>query len=925
MTILSFAFTLFAAFILVLGALLGFFRGWKKSVVDIGVAVISLILSAIIAAPILSAFEGSIDPFIRDIVIQNLGEESYTQLMEASPTVDMLISKLPVALLAPVAFMLIFSLIAFVASFFVPLIASAIFGSDKKKKSKKEGEEASEQEEGEKKPMSRMNRHLLGIPGGIVCAAIVTFAILLPFAGYIGAVNDALDELKASESQDAQNAIESDTFNSINEILEPLGDDVALNITYTMGGKALFNAITSVNINDERYPVSRALSTAINIIVDAEPLTNASFENYGETQVTALNNIREDVDGEPLVTSLVAEIVSGAARSWEKGETFLTIKKPEVEGNFGSIIDKLLSIYATMTYDTVSSDLRVITDLFSVLIENDAMSVLKDNDKLMDLLGKEGFVSALVRPIQGNTRMQPIVKEISNLAIALMAEQIGIPQNNTEIYNDLLEDVASSLNDAKKSEDPDKAMAELKESVVKAFEDREVEIPTEIMDYVTEYMLKAFESKDNITVEDVIAYFTEISDEFEQYGVSAVSYSAGIVSYSASIVPCGLVSYDFVSYSATPDLSSIVKDLMFELQTLNIPEEKLELLKTLSNGVKNGEVESGLVTVEMIMEKIGNITSEDAEQESQVLESIMISASNVLKSIEGTNGTDMIKSLDADALQGIVLGMKNSKIFGDVAEPLLEAMFTSKTLKDTGFIDKSTFEDVKESGFDNISNTIQTVQKTVEIVESLTSSTDQPEGSEEDSTAVEENIEWLIVNMSPSTSKLLSKQLTDEKLKEFGVPKKNVKPVSEVLSNVLDSMASESELSKEEYKKEADAIKHLYDLVTKIGDADEDEELFNGTIGDADDIVSTILGSKVISKAMVKTAYDGDRLKDDPFETGAKLAAKNVSVFIDAINDYTAKTYANADKDFENQKIRALAACFNMPVEISSNGTVTAK
>lgn len=915
MTILSFVFTIFAAFILFLGLVLGFFRGWKKSVVDIGVAVICVIVSAIIAAPILSAFEERIDPLVRDVIIQKLGEASYEQLMEASPTVDMLISKLPVALLAPVAFMLIFLLIAFVASFFVPLIASAIFGSDKKKKSKKGSDEACEHKEGEKKPMSWMNRHLLGIPCGIVCAAVVAFAILLPFAGYIGVVTDALDELKASESQDAQNAIESDTFKSINEILEPLGDDAALNITYTMGGKALFNAITSVNINDERYPVSQALSTAINIIVDAEPLTNASFENYGEAQVTALNNIREDVDGEPLVTSLVAEIISGAARSWEKGEAFLSIKKPEVEGNFGSIIDKLLSIYATMTYDTVSSDLKVITDLFSVLIENDAMSVLKDNDKLMDLLGKEGFVSALVRPIQENARMQPIVKEISNLAIALMAEQIGIPQNNTEIYNDLLEDVASSLNDAKKSEDPEKAMAELKENVVKAFEDREVEIPTEVMDYVTEYMLKAFEGKDNITVEDVIAYFTEISDEFEQYGISTASYSAGVVSYSSGVV----------SYSAAPDLSSIVKELMSELQTLNIPEEKLELLQTLSNGVKNGEVESGLVTVEMIIEKIGGVTSEEAEQESKILENIMVSASNVLKSIEGANGTDIVKSLDADSLQNIVVGMKNSKTFGDVAEPLLEAMFTSKTLKDTGFIDKSTFEDIKESGFDNISNTIQSVQKTVEIVESLTNSTDSSEGSEETSPAVEENIEWLIANMSPSTSKLLSKQLTDEKLKSFGVPEKNVKPVSQVLSNVLDSMASESELSKEEYKKEADAIKHLYDLATKINDIEEEDDLFNETIGDADDIVSTILGSKVMSKAMVKTVYDGDKLKDDPFETGAKLSAKNVGFLVDAINDYTARTYANADKNAENKKITALAACFNISVEISSNGTVTAK
>lgn len=528
MTILSFAFTLLAALIFVFGALLGFFRGWKKSVVDIGVAVISLILSAIIAAPILGMVEERIDPLIRNIVIQRLGEASYEQLMEASPTVDMLISKLPVALLAPVAFMLIFSLLSFVASFFVPLIASAIFGSDKKKNTKDEGDEALENKESDeipepeedaKPPMSWLKRHLLGIPGGVACAAIVAFAILLPFAGYIGSITDVFDELKASESADIQEVLEGDTFQSIDEILNSLGNDVAIKVTYNLGGKALFNAMTSININDECYHVSQALSITINAFVDTGFLTSASFDDYGEAQIYALNDMRLDIDEDPLVKHLIAEIVSGAAKSWEDGGTFVSVKKPEVgNGNFGSIINKLLSIYATMTYDTVSSDLKVIADLFSVLIENHAMSVFEHNDDLMDLFNQEWFATDFLHTLEENERMRPVVEEISKLAIALMAEQVGIPQGDTEEYKDLLTDVASSINIAKANENLEKAIAELKEYILRLLIDNGIEVPTEVMDYVSENMLQAFEDDENVTVDDLIDYLTKTFNEFDQYG-----------------------------------------------------------------------------------------------------------------------------------------------------------------------------------------------------------------------------------------------------------------------------------------------------------------------------------------------------------------------------------------------------------------------
>lgn len=941
--ILSYVFTAVAALILFFGVILGFLRGWKKSVVDIGIALICIVLSALIAAPVLSSLNDTISPIIKELISDSLGGTSYDSIAEVSPTADMLISKLPVALLAPIAFAVIFAVVAFVASFFAPLIASAIFGSDKKNKNKKEktsnvhadveaykpdtahelsqeqkhdnelkeleASESKKQEKAQKKPMSWMSAHLLGIPAGVVSAALVVFALLLPFAGYIGVVTDALDELRASDSQDVQKVLESDDFKNIDQYLAPLGDDAALNVIYTVGGKTLFNSLTSVTINGERYPVSRAVTTAVNLYVDSEPLMQVSVENYGDDQVNAIYNVLDDVDGEPLVTSLVAELVSGAARTWENGEAFFSIGKPQINGNFGAIVDRLISIYSTMTYDTVSSDLKVIADLCAALIKNDAMSVIKDNSKLMELLGKEGFVSSLIRPIQENERMQPIVKEISNLAIVLMAEKIGIPQNNTEIYNDLLDDVASSLNDAKASKDPEAAMAELKADVVKAFEDRAIDIPNEAMDYVTEYMLKAFEDKDNITSDDVVAYFTEISDGFEQYGVSAMSYGESAVTYSSGA-----------------GVSAAVSELIALLQALDIPESNFSVLKSLSTDVKNGEVNSGLVTVEKIVNSIGSVASADAEEESKLIETIMVSATSVIKSIEGKSGMDTVKSLDADALQSVIVSMQSSKTFGDVAEPLLEAVFTSETLKDTGFIDKSTFEDIKESGFDNISNTVQSVQKTVEIVESLTGSSDSGSSSGDSSSPeIEENIEWLVENMSPSTAKLLSKQLTDEKLKSFGLPEKNVDSVSQMLSNVLDAMASETELSKEEYKKEADAIKHLYDIATKVHDLKENDAIFNEVLADANDIASTILGSKVISKAMVNTVYDGNTVKDDPFKTEIKLSDENAAHLIDAINSYESTAYASADKETENRKIIALAACFNLSVEISANGTVSAK
>ncbi|MBR4955711.1 MAG: hypothetical protein IKY46_07360, partial [Clostridia bacterium] len=168
-------------------------------------------------------------------------------------------------------------------------------------------------------------------------------------------------------------------------------------------------------------------------------------------------------------------------------------------------------------------------------------------------------------------------------------------------------------------------------------------------------------------------------------------------------------------------------------------------------------------------------------------------------------------------------------------------------------------------------------------------------------------------------------QITEETVKNYGVSEQSAAPVSNLITNMFESMANETELTQEEYENESSAITHLFSVATDLSTSSSGGNIFGESVASAADITDTVLNSKVVSDALLNTVVDeSGEIKEDPLALEIELTEDDKTMLVDALNDYsTANLPQSETKEEDIQKITALAAVFNINISIDANGFVT--
>ena len=334
---------------------------------------------------------------------------------------------------------------------------------------------------------------------------------------------------------------------------------------------------------------------------------------------------------------------------------------------------------------------------------------------------------------------------------------------------------------------------------------------------------------------------------------------------------------------------------------------------------------AGKVTAQQIKAELNEVSPADAEAESRLFEAVVTAAVAVVDSLGGEE-SNLLYAIDAQATQDVMVNLSKTETFGDAVPLLLHALCQSEMLEGTGFSGEKLYTDIMAGGLENLANTLNTVKHTVKMFETL-GNTESASGTADGDvkTDVKEEIEWIVTNMTPETADIITGQITEETLQNFGVPEQSAAPVTDLVVNMFDAMANETELTQEEYKNESDAINHLFSVAAELGGADWGEDIFGKSVSSAADITDTVLNSKVVGEALIAVAYDENgELKIDPLAIDLQLSEKDKTDLIDALNDYTAKNLPQSDIAQQDiQKITALAAVFNINISVAPDGVVT--
>ena len=879
-----------SGFWILVGFLLGLWRGTAKSAIRSGTVILSALEAFLLTTPIVAwaanSYGDDLVAIVKNVIASSDPSTAslIDEAMTVSPTLAELIVKLPVALLTPIIFLSFFWLLSCINFIIYKIIAAIVL----KKGAKKTG-----------------TSRLIGGAIGAVASVLVVFVILFPILGYVGTANDVLHEINAINAESGNT---DESMVSIEEeLLSPFCNQKLIKTVSDLGEKP-FNMLLSFKINGEKVDLENEISY-IFATVDTVGAFGSDLSSYGTEQSEAIRDIADNIDSSVLVPTILCEIIPSAASKWNNGEDFFGIAPiaNSLPEDLSPIVTDLLVIFENLDRAGLKADLSTIADLFEVLAENGAFTVLAnkaDTNSLMELFSKEGFLSELLAALNDNEHFKPVLRGVTNLGIKAVGQALGLPENDEAVYNDIMADIADLINVSMECETADEKLAVMSDKLENVFDEYGIDVTPEEIDIISECIINDFGGIENITSEDVMNYFGEVD---------------------TSTLPSDLqVNNDEPAKDSDTEARVTLSAL------------SAELLKTISaaaklTGVENFEHSKATIEQMLITEEaMENLTTEEIIEDGQHIAEAITEINTFYKSLEESSditGMDKIAALDLTALSNAVQSLNSTTLLGNVSAPLVSGALESMDLGLSGKTLEILTEGIandkkggeKEGYTANILSSMTVMTELVAKLSDTTLSKDE----------LEATVKKLFENITPDTATLVGSAVTPGFIKKnvSGLDDDNASKISTVLSTLFNNMASETEMSDEEYRKEAGAISILLSLGLKV-DKNNTSDLLNtvdengnvikeGTLGvDADYIIDTVLGSKIASKTIIDSAKT---LGFDPFGAGKSLSEANKEAICNAINAKLAEeSFSETDKEVAESICSIIGA--NVTIE---NGKAT--
>lgn len=891
---------IFSALILIFGTLAGFLRGFVKSLIRTITVISSVIVALLIARPVAGLFSSMLEGIIKSALSK---EGAVGELITTSPTLAALISGLPIALLTPIVFVVLFLLLSGILYIVYKIVSKILF---------------SKRSFTMKSSLSR----LLGTAIGFVGSLIIIVALLMPIVGYVRFADETLtlaeksgivssgnkDDMEYGE--DAVNN-DNDSLSKIrSDVISPIADNAYISILGKLS-KGAFNYLITFDLHGESVNIKKETVYVLDLYDKSIKPLSVGLKNYGEEQAAAVKELALGINDSVLVPSIICEIIPTAATKWNNGDEFIGIKSiaTSVPEDLRSSVTTLLSILSTMTRDTIQSDLETVAEIFSVLARNGAFELFAgdtQSESLIDMFKNEAIISDLLAALGGNDRFKPLIKDITNLGLKAVAGALGLPADDAEVYKDLMDEIAGAMNDTATADTAEEKLSLTKAALSDIFKSYGFDASEKDTETIAGCLLSDLAGKGDLTGEDIESYFKE-------NGLEDASRSNEQTDNQDE----SDLSFDRDEYKMSDESRA-------KLASTNVARMLAGILP----------FEHTKITLEKLMitdEILKGMSAEDLAKDGRLIAAAMADITKFYKSLtekESIGSISDIASLDTSALASAVKNLNDSSLLSGVSAPLVSGTLQSmdlgisteaiKKLEEGIAADKTGGE--KEGYTESALDSFVSMSTLADKLASGGASADKTESDEDFAAAVED----VFKSMSPDSADLMASAVTPDLVKKSmsSISDQNAEKVSTIMGKLFVNMGSTSDMTDEEYKNEADALSLLFGVAL---DAEESNasQLFptldengntvaEGKVGiSADELVSTVLNTTAACNTVTEAVGE---LGHDPFGLSSVITEENTDEFERALeNSLTAEN--------ENT-VKALASFFGANITII-NGSVT--
>lgn len=430
--------------LLVIGFLIGVWRGWKKSLARF-IALLVILLIAIFLTPVISSAiinactDGttiSIFGFTYDFqeLVSSIAgsSEGLGEIVAADGTTTELafaLMNVAVNVVLFVAMFLVLSLLALFVHFIVFLVLRS--------KAKKNGTLTA------KKAANR----LIGGGIGFFSMIIICFTFLIPVFGVMNICNTFITDEKGGESANASVLTSSSAQNYLGANLyytedENIGTVETYVETYAkikenydkspMGavfnalgisklGSISFNYLTSVKSGDLEVNVTNEIVSVIKVYNEyKETFVANKFDITNNNSVDGIISIYDVATTSKIVQSYIIELLPKLCENWSNGEAFLGIEPP-VSGEMTQMFNHVLEIFKTDDINRISNNLKAVMSVVKVANNNNLISTIQaGNVDVMEFLAdNETFVKDAIIQLSTTPELRSNLPIIINDALAI--------------------------------------------------------------------------------------------------------------------------------------------------------------------------------------------------------------------------------------------------------------------------------------------------------------------------------------------------------------------------------------------------------------------------------------------------------------------------------------------------------------------------
>ncbi|MBR0454129.1 MAG: hypothetical protein IIX25_00580 [Clostridia bacterium] len=436
--IFSAIFCFFAGLFILFGALKGRKYKWHLSLARIIVALISAVAAAMLA----TFLSNLVIRLVLNLAITNGWFLEVGNILAELPTGVGVATALASMLVSPILFIPLFFIIKPILNIFGKLI-SRLIARASDGKTDENGRKIVKRKHYKKRNEALIAHYFnpLGAALGALCSLLVFCIALVPIVGAIDVVNDIVplfsDTLmeEASEAEGAtENAAMLDIAGTALAALNGLDNNVgALTIKYT-GGKLLYGAMTTSVINGEMANLNKegallaSVAEAAVIVLDEEEAP--------EEKAAAVRAVSPAFDRSVVTRTLISEFCTAAGETWDAGESFHGVARPQLGGDFEAITSAAIDVFATADSQNIKKDVHAITEAVAVLFESGAVGDLQNDP--MSILGNEETTSALFAAFLENERLDPMVDGFADFGVNILLDTILTPNTREELYEEFV-------------------------------------------------------------------------------------------------------------------------------------------------------------------------------------------------------------------------------------------------------------------------------------------------------------------------------------------------------------------------------------------------------------------------------------------------------------------------------------------------------